>query len=276
LRVVFPRTNQFEIANQLQGLEEKFRVYNEDPLADALKERLDILDKTETKWTSEILHLLLELSDKPVSKSKLEDLDFLKEPEPDTVPPLLWKDLIAEDPLLRDKKVWSNIDFGAESSDEDAFEDSLSEVSSLTETTIQSNPDEEYIRPPGDYIVETLDKEGLEKLREAQFWKRSPNVNGIRLETVKKPITELQAIREVLFMFSGFPTSLFEFDSKKPSIVLASKEYALRHASTDAFQKLLQHIARQGSSIIALRLWSKRQQLIPLVQVLQNCITDGL
>ena len=56
-------------------------MYNEDPLADALGERLDKLTALQVKWTPEILHLLLELSDQPVSKSKLERLHFLKQPE---------------------------------------------------------------------------------------------------------------------------------------------------------------------------------------------------
>ena len=89
-------------------------MYNEDPLADALGERLDKLTALQVKWTPEILHLLLELSDQPVSKSKLERLHFLKQPEPDAGPILKWKDLVAEDPLLREKSVWRNVDFAAE------------------------------------------------------------------------------------------------------------------------------------------------------------------
>ena len=129
--------------------------------------------------------LLLELSDKPVSNSKLEDLDFLKEPEPDTGPPLRWKDLVAVDPLLRDK-IWKNVDFGAESSEgEDGFEDSHSELSG-TDVSVQSSIDDELNRRPEEFVVDTVDKEGLEELRQAQFWKKTPSVGGVRLETVKK------------------------------------------------------------------------------------------
>jgi gamma-tubulin complex component 5 len=102
----YPRTNQFEVASNLEGLQEKFRVYNEDPLADALHERLDRLASFEVKLGPEILSLLLELSDKPVIKSRLEDLDLLKEPDPDPGPPLRWKDLIADNPGSYDKYLW--------------------------------------------------------------------------------------------------------------------------------------------------------------------------
>jgi gamma-tubulin complex component 5 len=75
-------------------------------LADALRTRLDSLASLEVKLAPEILHLLLELSNKPVTKARLEELELLKELEPDPGPPLKWKDLIAEDPGLRDKNIW--------------------------------------------------------------------------------------------------------------------------------------------------------------------------
>jgi gamma-tubulin complex component 5 len=261
------------VTSRLDGLEEKFRVYNEDPLADALRERLNIISRTQTKWTPEILHLLLELSDKPVSNSKLEDLDFLKEPEPDTGPHLKWKDLAAEDPLLRDKSVWKNVDFGAESSDgEDGFEDSRSDISG-TDTTVQSSIDEDFNRRPEDYAVDTISKEDLGKLRDAQFWQKTPSIDGVKLETVKKPITELQATREVLFMLGGFPTSLFGIASDHHTIE-PSKSYTLKHASNDAFFRLLKSFAERGSALMLLRSFAKRSQSVPLLQVLQSSILD--
>lgn len=245
-------------------------------MADALRERLDTLEKKKIKWAPEILHLLLELSDKPVSNSKLEDLDFLKEPEPDRGPPLRWKDLIAEDPLLRDKSVWRNVDFGAESSEgEDGFEDSRSELSG-TDTTVQSSTEDDFNRRPEDYAVDTVNKGELENLRQAQFWKKTPNVGGVKLETVRKPITELQAVREVLFMLSGLPTSLFEAQFEKIMTITPSKNYVLKHASADAFQKLLQAFAEGGSSIAILRSWVKRPQSIPLIQIFQNSISEHI
>ncbi|KAG0646540.1 Gamma-tubulin complex component 6 [Hyphodiscus hymeniophilus] len=268
----YARTNQFDVTSHLDGLEEKFRVYNEDPLADALRERLDTLERKKIKWGAEVLHLLIELSDKPVSNSSLEALDFLRDSEPNTGPPLQWTDLAADDPLLRDK-IWNNVDFGAESSGgEDGFEDTRSE-SSGTDTTAQSSIEDELNRRLEEYTLDTVDKEGLEMLRQAQFWKQIPNVGGIKLETVKKPITELQAIREVAFMLLGLPTALFEIDKDK---VLPSKGYALKHASSDTFHKLLQVFADNGSSVAVLRYWVNRSQSIPLMQTFQNSISERL
>ncbi|KAH7323952.1 Spc98 family-domain-containing protein [Rhexocercosporidium sp. MPI-PUGE-AT-0058] len=273
----YPRTNQFDVTSQLEGLEEKLRVYNEDPLADALRERLDKLSSLEVKWTPEILHLLLELSDQPVSKSKLEKLDFLKEPEPDTGPTLKWKNLVAEDPLLREKSVWRNVDFaGGDSDGEDWCEDSRSDVSEQTNTTAQSSVEDEFNRRPDEHAVDTIDKLALDELRKQQFWQKTPSVSGVKLETVKKSITELQAIREVLFMLSGLPTSLFETDPKQPTMVRPSKGYALKHASAEAFFKLAKSFADDGSCLARLRLWIKSPQSIPLLQILQSTLLDRI
>jgi gamma-tubulin complex component 5 len=268
----FARTNQFDVTSQLDGLDEKFRVLNEDPLADALKERLNALSKLEVKWAPEILHLLLELSDRPAEKAKLDNLNFLKEAEPDPGPTLEWRDLIAEDPLLRDKSVWRNVDFGAESSDEeDGLEDSRSVESGLTDTTQHSSVDEEYTQRPEEYAVDTSNKEDLDQLRDAQFWRKAPTVGGVRLETVKTTVTELQAVREVLFMLLGLPTSLF--DILRENLVVPKMKYALKHASADAFFKLTRSFSEQGTALMRLRLWIKRDQAIPLVQVLQSSIS---
>ncbi len=271
-----PRTNQFEIASDLDGLEEKFRVYNEDTLADALRERLNILDKLAIKLAPEILHLLLQLSEKPVFNSRIEDLDLLKEPEPNAGPALKWEDLIADDPSLRDKKLWRTIDYTAESSeDEDAYE-VHSELSDETDATIPSSIGEERQRRPEDHAINTISQEHLQALREGQFWQKTPKVNGIVLGTVKIPITEMQSIREVLFMLGGVSTSLFESHVDRPLFVNFSKKYTMTHISFDLFSKLMDAFAEQGSRLERLRSWIKRIEPIPLLQILQSSIQERL
>jgi gamma-tubulin complex component 5 len=239
-----------------------------------LRERLNLLGGLEAKWIPEILHLLLELSDRPLANSKLEDLDLLKEPEPDEGPKLRWQDLRAEDPLLREKSIWANVDFGAEDSDTDRFDDSRSEASSSTNLTGQSSLEEEPSRRPEDHAVQTMSLGGLQTLQDEQFWQKIPTVDGVKLETVRRPISELQAIREVLFMLGGLPTSIFE--SITSTAVVPSKAFVLRHASPEAFFKILQSFAQQGSAILLLRSWIKRPQSIPLLQSFQGSILKRL
>ncbi|KAI9647392.1 hypothetical protein NHQ30_003777 [Ciborinia camelliae] len=273
----YNRTNQFDIEDQLEGLDEKFRVYNEDPLADALKERLQRLPELKLKWTSEILHLLLELSNKPVSTSRIEDLELIKVVDPEIEPPLKWRDLVAEDPLLREKSIWRNVDFGADSSDDDdGFCDARSELSDLTGSTGESSLDDDNTRRPQDFIVDTIEKDTLNKLRKAQFWQKLPSVNGVQLKTVRKSITELQAVREILFMFNGSLSSLFESESHDVRIIKPSKSYSLKHLTAEGYDMLMETFATQGSALGILRAWVKHPQNVPLIQVLQSSISQRL
>jgi gamma-tubulin complex component 5 len=250
-------------------------VYNEDGLADALRERLDELARARRKWTPEVLHLLVELSEKPLSETRLRDLELLREPDEEIGPALRLEDLLGEDEMLRDESVWGNVDFGAESSgDEGGFEDGRSEVSVGTDTTGRSSVEDDVGRHAEGLVVDTADKVELGELLASQFWKKTPSVNGVKLETVKQPITELQAVREVLFMISGLPTSLFGIDPEKPTVVTPSKSYALKHLSTDAFQSLTTDFAAQGSSVMTLRSWMKRPQSVPLLQILQHSVAE--
>ncbi|KAH8805949.1 Spc98 family-domain-containing protein [Xylogone sp. PMI_703] len=271
----YSRINQFDVKDRLGGLEEKFRIYGEDQLADALRERIDILDEFPSKWTPEVLHLLLELSDKPVEKSNVRDLELLREPEPEHRPLLQWEDLAADDPLLRESSIWENVDFGTGSSDDEEFVDHRSEASELTETTVSSIVEDPLPRRLEGHLVDTSDRHGLEKLRGAQFW-QSKTKQDASLDLKRRCITELDAIRDIIFMFLGLPSSLFEIVTGDTVEVKTSRLYFLRHVSTDAFHTLLYIFADKGSRILALRLWIKRQQIVPLMQVFQHSIIQRL
>ena len=108
------RTNHFEIIERLRGLVEKFRVLNNDELADALQVRLQGLETTTSKRTPEILSLFLQLSENPAQKSRIESLDQVERPS--TPPQLTWAEVFAEDPLDNREGIWDTIYYGDESS----------------------------------------------------------------------------------------------------------------------------------------------------------------
>lgn len=297
----YARTNQFEVQHQLDGLEEKFRIYNEDGLADALRQRLDELAKKSYKWAPEILRLFLELSDRPVINSKLDSLNLLKPPLEPAEPCYKWEEFATEDPPLRDTLVWQNIDYGAESSDDEGLPlDSDLEASSLAEGTAISIIDNEYLSRTNDLL--SADIAHLNVLEETQFWrsKYDANMADYRLvgdNTSITFITELQTIREILFMLSGLPTSLFtaglkdiipisatdDFTRSKTSelpsstakgesaksLLTPAPGYALRHVSYPVFYGILTQAVEFGNSILALRTWVARRQSVPLLQSLQ-------
>lgn len=270
----YSRTNQFDVQRRLDGLEEKFSIYDKDDLAIALRQRLDELASRSIKWAPEIVCLLLELSEKPIQNSKLEDLNFMRPPEESSEPRLKWEDLVAEDPLLRDERVWQNIDYAVGSSDdEEIFLHRNLDCSSIVDTPAVSLVEDENLRCPEDLQV-SVDSESLKILQKAQFWRHieqsSVNRNGEEVsggETLQ--ITERQAIREILYMLSGLPTTLFEMDSSK-SITRTNPAISLQHVSSRVFKQILSEFIKYGNSIGLLRIWTACKQSVSLLQRLQS------
>jgi len=139
--------------------------------------------------TPEVLHLLLELSDEPLNKTRLSDLDALVPPSPPKE--LTWEDIIAEDPL--EGEIWDDVDFGAESSDawtgdeavqylpirerlRKASQEPLNAKRKKRKKAGESTPEEdeeEGYRVVGvEGSVLEGDNEELEILKGAQYWAR--------------------------------------------------------------------------------------------------------
>jgi gamma-tubulin complex component 5 len=175
-------------------LEEKFRIFNAEPLADALQSRITELKsltdiRGANNFVPETLHLLLELSDEPLKKTRLSDLDKLVPPSPPKE--LTWADIVAEEPL--EGEIWDDVDFGAESSDawsgdemavlpirerlrragEEAKSSSDPKRRKRRRAGEDSSDDEEKYRVMGvDGLVVEGDNEGLDTLKSAQYWER--------------------------------------------------------------------------------------------------------
>ncbi|KFY35466.1 hypothetical protein V494_05922 [Pseudogymnoascus sp. VKM F-4513 (FW-928)] len=286
----YPRVNQFDVEQNLVGLEEKFRVYNKDGLANAFRQRLDELSTQSTKWTPEILHLLLELSDRPVHKSRLKDLEFLSPPEEHVEPTYKWNDLVKDDPLLRDK-IWKNIDYTQDSSDDDDFySDGDFEPSSPADTT-QSSVTGGGAGHPSDLAI-AIDSISLSKVPKEQFWRATRQkplsvVDAYFEKPRTFPITDLQAIRETLFMLRGLPTTLYSdldktgtHNSKDatPSSNLTTAEGSIRPASAfilsgvspHVFYNILDKFSSYGNSLQILRTWTPVDKRLPLLQRLHD------
>lgn len=80
----------------------------------------------------------------------------------------------------------------------------------------------------------------------------------------------------VLFMLSGMPTSLFETQPQFPNVINPSKNYSLKHCSHDAFYKLIQSFAEQGTILKYLRSWANKSLSLPLLQVFQGSVLRRL
>ncbi|TLD21340.1 hypothetical protein PspLS_05365, partial [Pyricularia sp. CBS 133598] len=267
----FTRTNQFLVEDELNGLQEKFVVNGRDGLAAALETRRDNLESLSTKWTPDILHLLLELSDQPLQQSHLTDLDLLRRPDLDTGPTWKWEDIANEDGWAHDRALWKNIDFGAGSSEDESYEEeqsgtggsSDSEDTSISDATPQ-------LKIPQDPNLTGPNSINLDDVKESQSWRlESPHTDEGALAT-KIPITEAQVVREILFMLQGHRTSLFD---ENCAPVLA---YQLSDVSWETYRALITAVAETGRPLQPLRGFIENRQDVPLLQTFQDCIREAL
>ncbi|KAI9723052.1 MAG: hypothetical protein M1812_001501 [Candelaria pacifica] len=282
----FARVNQFDVHNRLGGLEEKFRVLDREDLGDALRERLEELSGRSSKWTPEVLSLFLELSDHPVTKSKVQDLEFLKPPVPP--PSLTWAEVIANDPLS-DDDVWENVDYSPNSPEDEETDDSLDLLADTNETqrpSSESVDDEDNTDKNARAFLVPVDASVVHDFERTQFWAEDPAEDSLadgqgqhsffrQGKSAINPITELQALREVLFLLSGLPSSLF-IDNTGTGEISITLKYTLQHSSRDAFYKLLQSFAAIATQLQCLRHFARKKQAVPLMQTFSAAIERRL
>ncbi|KAK2775166.1 hypothetical protein FQN52_004047 [Onygenales sp. PD_12] len=265
------RTDHLDVARRLDGLQEKFQVLNYDALSDALHSRLQELNQRRSHRAPEALSLLLELSDRPVIHSKVEDLDLLKPPA--SPPPLTWDDIYASDPLDDQESIWQDIDYAALSSDDD-----VSSVSSGVSIPrmIPQRPTvpREAFRPPEDLFLPMEDEELLSQIQDLGLWRK-------RVADTSQPsmendlfLTEFQVVRETILMLQGLPTTLFWY---LDGSVEVDRRFKMHHASIAAFDNLIRSFSAIGAHIYTVRRFAKHPQTLQFMQMFQreteSCLT---
>ena len=261
----YARTNQFEVAERLDGLQEKFLVLNHDYLADALHARLRELKHAPPsleKWLPDILHLLLQLSDDPVRKAEVNDSSKDKKLV-EEIRPLRWAEVEAEDPIDRNSSIWENADFSDLSSDEIVI--ASTEPSSPSAPHKDERADEVLHENASlvDRDLTSKDDVGLPTRQE--IWKVGAEGKII--------LTELQAVRETLFMLQGLPTTLFW---RVDHSIEIDRRFRLHHASLYLLKDLLESFVSIGLRVDSVRTWLRRPQTDPVMQSLRGGIEKSI
>jgi gamma-tubulin complex component 5 len=256
----YVRTNQFDVERSFTGLDEKFRVLNRDDLAVALDKRVKEINQRHCKWKPEYLQLLLLLSDQPTENSEVEALELLRPPTPPS--PLTWKQILEDDPYS-DEDIWNDVDFRHDSS-EDEFEDK-----SKRKYTPRSSSDNDDTYDPEACVV-SVDKGIVKDLDKAQFWRHETDDQNTKIE-----ITELQAIRETLFMLAGLLTSLYHTNRQNHTIHVDQK-YVLGHVMQKTADHLLAQFADIGRELYRLRQWVTKSSSLPLIQTFESAVRKRL
>lgn len=256
---------------RLAGLEEKFRVLNNDELADALHDRIIELSSRSEKCIPEALSLLLQLSDQPLQYSRIEDLELLR---PKVLPaPLTWTEILEDDPLDNQDGLWDNINFSASDSDEETqIVLRNPDPSDLTQETNEEVADFEF--NAHQYEL-SYDNRILEELTNAPYWgnreisQKSSTESFASAKAHKSvKLTEAQLKREVIFMLLGLPTpicrqnlagySSFEF-----------LEIETQHMSQEGLKHLLGEFAGLSDSLAKARTWVRRIETVAFLQAFQ-------
>lgn len=260
----YARTNQFDVKNSLAGLDEKYRIKNRDDLADALQLRLQSLESVNNKFKPEFLSLLLQLSDRPLENTRVEALDLLRPPSPP--PQLTWNEILEEDPYS-DEDIWKDIDYAEESSGDEEVDKGRKKQKKQPFTPATS-VDEDDTYEPG-LCVEPTTGTLLADVEAAQFWTKAAE------DGAKTEITELHAVRETLFMLSGFQTSLYSVDKSRCSVRVNAR-FKLAHAMPGTADHLLSKLASIGKDVLRLRQWTTRPSTLPLVQTFEAAVRKRL
>lgn len=240
---------------------------NNDDLADALRIRLDELDQHDSPWFPEILSLFLQLSDKPATLSKADRIKLLEPSDPPRQ--LTWSEIDTAGAAYCDDDIWGDVDFAEESSDDD-----LSTVSSdisvprIVPQSSKVTSDDFVI--PEDVFSYGENEELISAIKSAQFWQADAVAHG---GDYSCPITELQVVRETIFMLQGLPTSLYW---RLDDSIEVDRRYTLRHASNQAFSALLRSFSSLGAKIDALRRFVKIPQSILYIQTFHRGIEECL
>lgn len=258
----YARTNQFDVVSTYAGLDEKFRIKNRDDLADALKSRLQKLESRASKFTPDILSILLLLSDRPLENTRVEALELLRPPTPEL--PLMWDEILENDPYS-DEDIWKDIDYAVESSGDERASKKRAKAKVSPPTSV----DEDDTYDPTACVLST--EESLSKdLEAAQFWNTPSVVDGSVTE-----MTELQMLRETLFMLAGLQTSLYKLDPQQSSVRI-NPQYVLASAMSNTVQHLLSELVTIGRDVYRLRQWTERPQTLPLIQTFESTVRTRL
>jgi gamma-tubulin complex component 5 len=253
------RTDQFEVAERLDGLQERFQILNNDELADALHMRLGKLKHRSEKWLPDILDLLLRLADDPTSKTRIEWLADARV-APIVVSSLKWAEVEADDPIDRKDQIWRVSEYSDLSSDDDIVE--VAPESPEPDTTLAILDEQEApLREKFEAVDLHSATKALDCLRRDQFWHHA--------STEPLELSELQVIREILFMLQGLPTALlwkvgnqFEIDQR----------FRLKNSSREVFLDTLSDFSQMAARLDLLRGLAKKAQPDRFMQTLRSTI----
>ena len=220
-------------------------------------------------WAPELLSLLLQLSDRPASVSRLPDNKISR---PTGVEKLTWSEIDTFGSAYEGEDIWEDIDFAAETSDDDITSAS-SEVSIPRIVPQASKVQTDEFVVPEALFSSGEDNDLVTTIQSGHFWEYDSTAVREFRESHTRFITELQAVREVVFMLQSLPTSLFWYVGDSVEI---DRRFSLRHSSDSAFEQILRYFASVGTKVGILRRFIQARQRVIFLQTLQHGVENSL
>ena len=270
-----------------------------DELADALRDRVIELSSRSEKFIPEVLSLLLQLSDRPIQFSRVEDLELLKvKPLP---APLTWTKILEDDPLDNQDGLWDDVDFALDSDEEiKAFrtetKSSDKEKKDFDEDSTTSEEETQTVfhdLDPSDLTQEDCEKNAdfelhadqYETIHKNQIFMNVPYWGNRKIseygshdlfESAQIPrsikLTEAQLTREVIFMLLGLPTSIC-MGTSEGQLNFELLEIETKHMSQEALKHLLGEFAALSDSLATVRTWVRRKETGTVSQAFQVALS---
>lgn len=238
---------------------EKFYVLNNEPLAAALKPRLDELAAIPNKWRPELLALMLALSDRPAEKTNIDRaLDIV--PDEPAEQQLTWAEIIADDPL-DEEGIWDDVENESDYSEHRPPSLSDESIDEPTTTSASSLEEEDPATLARAFVV-PKDHELFDQVKDLRDRMTSMHSGS--------ELSELQLIHQVLLMLHGLSTDLFELGS--------SACFRLRHScrlvniAPSTLDRVLQNFALLGSHIMTVRRFVTSNQQSVVLQSFQAAV----
>ena len=255
---IYARTNQFEVDERLDGLEEKFQIFDRDDLSDALLKNRNELRQHHISWTPDVLNLLLHLSNDPLTANPSDNIHRV-ERLPQVPLALKWSDIEAENPFDKQDPIWRQQD--------------LSDLSSEDESYVENNSASKPGSPSKKAASTAI------SVRQVPFIDQKSHLSHLAhlLETQSRrsecPLryTELQAIRETLFMLQGFQTSIY---LQEADGIVAMAGVEVTGISSEMLSDMLEAFAVLGSEVDAVRKWTGREQKLQYMRNLQTEVAE--
>ncbi|MCJ1439045.1 hypothetical protein MMC27_008435 [Xylographa pallens] len=264
-----PRINPFTVKGRIAGLEEKFRVLNNEELADALHEKVEKLSKWDKELQPEILALLLDLSESPATRTRIEDLELLRQPP--SLPPLTWSQVLVDDPLDSSNDIWKTIDYAEDSSEEDEA------LTPDRTATLLAKSASVHLHPlvsaefPKDFSI-PIEHVLIQEITGSHLWKVKSGSTSIPTEALF--LTETQLIREILFMLMQLPTTIFQKSDHGQLRVVGT--YHIHDVSTEALDDIITSFVFVGQELANVYDWVYRAEVVHMLQTLQAVLRNKL